>query len=147
MRSFTQDLRYSLRTLARHPGLVVVAVLSLTLGIGVNTAIFSVLNHLLLRPVPVRDQDRAVVVFHASPANADRGTSFPAYLHYRSRTDLFADVMGFTGARPLVLMGGDRLAHGRASDGGREQVYAAPVTATASAVPTADATMAPMAAM
>jgi predicted permease len=120
MDSFTQDLRYSLRTLASHPGLVVVAVLSLAVGIGINAAIFSVLNVVLLRPVPVRDPDRTVVVFHASPGNPDRGTSFPAYLQYRSRTDLFADVMAFTGARPLMLVDGDR----------REQVYVAPVTAS-----------------
>ena len=79
MDSFVQDLRYSLRSLGKHPGLVLVAVLSLAVGIGVNTAIFSVLNALLLRPVPVREPDRAVVVYHASPDRSDRGTSFPAY--------------------------------------------------------------------
>ena len=120
MDSFLQDLRYSLRTLAKYPGLVVVAVLSLAVGIGVNTAIFSVLNALLLRPVPVHDADHTAVVYHASPDRPDRGTSFPAYLEYRSRTDLFADVMAFTGARPLLLVDGDR----------REQVYAEPVTAS-----------------
>ena len=62
MDSFLQDLRYSLRMLAKHPGLVVVAVLSLSVGIGVNTAIFSVLNVLLLRPLPVRDPNHTVVV-------------------------------------------------------------------------------------
>jgi predicted permease len=120
MESFNQDLRYSLRSLARHPGIVAAAVISLAVGIGVNAAIFSVLNALLLRPVPVRDPDRAVVVFHASPDNPDRGTSFPAYLHSRGRTDLFADVMAFTGARPLMMLDGDR----------REQIYAEPVTAS-----------------
>jgi predicted permease len=98
----------------------VVAVLSLAIGIGVNTAIFSVLNALLLRPVPVRDPDRAVVVYHASPDRPDRGTSFPSFLYYRSRTDLFADVMAFSGARPLLLVDGDR----------REQVYAELVSAS-----------------
>lgn len=120
MDSTIQDLRYSLRTLAKHPGVVVVAVLSLAIGIGVNTAIFSALNGLLLRPVPVRDPDRTVVVYHASPDNPDRGMSYPAYLDYRSRTDLFADVMAFAGARPLMMVDGDR----------REQIYAAPVTAS-----------------
>jgi macrolide transport system ATP-binding/permease protein len=120
MDPLVQDVRYSLRSLAKHPGIVVVAVLSLAIGIGVNTAIFSVLNALLLRPVPVRERDRTVVVYHAAPNRADRGTSFPAYLHYRSRTDLFAEVMAFTGARPLTLVDGDR----------REQVYAEPVTAS-----------------
>ena len=118
MDSFFQDLRYSLRSLAKHPGVVVVAVLSLAIGIGVNTAIFSVLNAFLLRPLPVRDQDRTVVVYHASPERQDRGTSFPAYLDYRNRTDVFADVMAFSAARPLLLVEGDR----------REQVYAEVVT-------------------
>ena len=118
MDSFLQDLRYSLRMLAKNPGLVAVAVLSLAVGIGVNTAIFSVLNVLLLRPLPVRQPDRTVVVYHASPDRSDRGTSFPAYQEYRGRTDLFTDVMAFTGARPLLLVDGDR----------REQVYAEPVT-------------------
>ncbi len=120
MDSLVQDLRYSLRSLAKHRVVVVVAVLSLAIGIGVNTAIFSVLNTLLLRPVPVRDPDRAVVVYHASPDRPDRGTSFPAYLHYRSRSDVFADVMAFSGARPLLLVDGDR----------REQVYAELVSAS-----------------
>ena len=120
MDSFVQDLRYSLRSLAKHPGVVIVAVLSLAVGIGVNTAVFSVLNVLLLRPVPVREPDRAVVVYHASPDRPDRGTSFPAYLNYRSRTDVFADVMAFSGSRPLTLVDGDR----------REQIYAELVTAS-----------------
>lgn len=120
MDSLIQDLRYTARTLVKEPGIVAVAVLSLAVGIGVNAAIFSVLNTLLFRPVPVRDADRAVVVYHATPDNVDRGTSFPAYLHYRGRTDLFAEVMAFTGARPLMLADGER----------REQIYAAPVTAS-----------------
>ena len=120
MDTFVQDLRYSVRRLAKHPGVVVVAVLSLAVGIGVNTAMFSVLNALLLRPIPVREPDRTVVVYHSSPERPDRGTSFPAYLSYRSRTDVFADAMAFTGARPLMLVDGDR----------REQVYAEPVTAS-----------------
>ena len=118
--SLAQDLRYSLRTLAKHPGLVAVAVLSLAVGIGVNTAIFSVLNALLLRPVPVRDSDHTVVVYHASPERSDRGMSFPAHHRYSTRTDLFADVMAFTAARPLVFVDGDR----------RDQVYAEPVSAS-----------------
>src|SRR5262245_13227494 len=60
MDSFWQDIRYSLRSLAKQPVFVVVAVLSLGLGIGVNTAIFSVLNSVLLRPLPLRDPDRSV---------------------------------------------------------------------------------------
>src|SRR5262245_44681906 len=115
-----QDIRYSVRSLAKQPGFVIVAVLSLALGISVNTAIFSVLNALLLQPLPIRDADRAVFVFHTSPNSPDRGTSFPAYQQYRARTDLFSKVMAFGGARPLSLMDGDR----------RDQIYAELVTAS-----------------
>jgi predicted permease len=119
MDSWWQDVRHSLRSLAKQPGFAVVAVVSLALGIGVNTAIFSTMNTLLLRPPAVRDLDQTVIVYHATPGNADRGTSFAAYERYRERRDTFARVMAFTGARPLSLIDGDR----------REQVYAQPVTA------------------
>jgi len=119
MDSLGQDIRYSLRTLAKQPGFVAVAVLSLALGMGVNTAVFSALDALLLRPLAVRDLDRAVVIYHATPETPDRGTSFPAFLRYRERTDILSDAMAFGGARPLLLSDGDR----------RDQVYAEVVTA------------------
>jgi predicted permease len=120
MEFWRQDVRYSIRSLAKQPGFFVVAVLSLAIGIAVNTAIFSVLNVLLLRPLPIRDAERSVFVFHASPTNPDRGTSFSAYQQYRARTDLFSNVMAFAGTRPLSLIDGDR----------RDQIYAELVTAS-----------------
>jgi predicted permease len=113
-----QDVRYSLRSLSRQPGFVVAVVLSLALGIGVNTAIFSALNALLWRPLALRDLDRTVIVFHATPNDPDQGTSYPAYQHYRARTDIFSKVMAFSGARPLILTDGDR----------RDQIYGELVT-------------------
>ena len=119
MSSWVQDIRHSIRSLARQPGFVAVAVLSLALGMGVNTAIFSAFNAFFLRPLPVRDVERTVVVYHADKEHSDKGTSFPAFQHYRSRTDTFSAVMAFSGARPLLLSAGDR----------REQVYAEIITA------------------
>ena len=101
MDALRQDVKYSLRSLARQPGFVAVAILSLALGIGVNTAIFSVLNALLLRPLPLRDLDRAVIVYHSSPGRADQGTSFRAFETYRDRTETFEDVMAFSASRPV----------------------------------------------
>jgi predicted permease len=119
MNSWIQDIRQSIRSLARQPGFVTIAVLSLALGMGVNTAIFSALNALLLRPLPVRDLDRTVIVYHSSKGQPDGGTTFPAFELYRSRTDAFSATMAFSGARPLLRSDGDR----------REQVYAEIITA------------------
>ena len=112
------SLRYSVRNLSRQPGFALVAIVSLAVGIGVNTAIFSVLDTLLFRPPALRHLDRSVVVHHRSPGNDSQGTSYPAFLHYRERTDIFAKSMAFTGPRPLVLTESARVDH----------VYAEPVT-------------------
>ena len=103
-----------------RPLVAVVAVLSLSLGIGINTAIFSILDRLVLEPMPLRDPDRSVVVFHSGPGRSDRGTSFPAFTRYRERTDIFTDVTAFSSDRPLLYTNGES----------REQVYAEVVTAT-----------------
>ncbi len=67
MNSLTQDLRIALRAFARNPGFALAAVLSLAIGIGANTAIFSVANALLLRPLPYRDANRLVILWNRSP--------------------------------------------------------------------------------
>ena len=135
MDSWLHDVRHSLRALARQPGFVVVAVLSLALGIGVNTAIFSAINALLLKPLAVRELDRTVYVVHADATHPDRGTSFAAFERYRDRTDTFSAVMAFAGARPLIMTDGDR----------REQVYAELVTGAFFSI--ADVTFAPVVAI
>ena len=65
MTTLMQDLRYSVRMLTKSPGFTAVAIVALALGIGANTAMYSIINAMLLRPFPFRDLDRAVSVWEA----------------------------------------------------------------------------------
>jgi len=72
MGNLVSDLRHGLRVLARNPGFSATAVLLLALGIGANTAIFSVVNAVLLRPLPYKDSSRIMQIWHVPPAKASR---------------------------------------------------------------------------
>ena len=96
MEAFFKDLKHSLRMFAQSPAFTLAAVAALTLGIGANTAIFSVVNAVLLKPVGVPDADRVVVFMNVSPRGSGPAASPAKFMHYRSQTDVVEQVSAFT---------------------------------------------------
>jgi predicted permease len=94
MGTLLQDVRYSLRMLVKKPTFTIVAVLTLALGVGANTAIFSIVNAVLLRSLPYPDPDRLVRISFNNPGVGLRGVRFsvPEFDDLKARTDVFKDV-------------------------------------------------------
>ena len=100
-----QDLRYGVRMLGTHPGFAAVAIVTLALGIGANTAIFSILDQLLIRTLPV-DEPHRLVAF-VSDANGEPGIfSYPAYANLRDQNDVLSGVVAFV-QRPFTVSDGN----------------------------------------
>ena len=102
----SQDLRYALRTLVRWPGFTAVVVLTLALGIGANAAIFSVVNAVLLRPLPYAAPDRLVVVL-GTPTDGDSAkvgasSSYPDFADFRARSRSFSQLAAYSVRRTTV---------------------------------------------
>jgi predicted permease len=97
MGTLLQDLRYGIRMLARSPGFTAVAVLTLALGIGANTAIFSVVNGVLLRPLPYPEPDRLVQIYERSAQFNEMSVSYPNFLDWERMNHSFAGIAAYRG--------------------------------------------------
>jgi len=96
MQNLFQDFHYALRQLRKNPGFTTVAVLTLALGLGANTAIFSVIDAVLLRPLPFHAPSRLVVVKPTEPGRRDDiGVSYPTFLDWRSQNHAFEGLSVF----------------------------------------------------
>lgn len=114
-----QDLKYGTRVLRKSPGFAIVAVLVLALGIGANTAIFSVVNAVLLRPMAVRDPGRLVHVWHVPPPKAFPGitrfsVSVANYIDWKKQNSVFEDMAIFSG-KSMNLTGDGKPEYARAT--------------------------------
>jgi len=97
-RDLARDVRYGVRSLRRQPGFTAAAVLTLALGIGANTAIFSIVNVVLLQPLSYSEPDRLVHIFEFDRAESQRrSASWPEYLDWRELNRTFDDIAGYEG--------------------------------------------------
>jgi putative ABC transport system permease protein len=93
--AFFKDLRHSLRMFAQSPAFTLAAIAALTLGIGANTAIFSVVNAVLLKPLGLPDADRLVMLMNVSPQGSGPAASPAKFMHWKAQTDVLQDVSAF----------------------------------------------------
>jgi predicted permease len=112
MHTLLQDIRYAIRMLAKNPGFSAIAILSLALGIGANTTIFTVVNAILLNPLPVKEISRVVEVdtvdtkTRVTAANAVKlGMSYPNFQDYARQKDLFSAMTCVVGPLPVTWSG------------------------------------------
>lgn len=112
--TLTQDIRYGVRVLMKSPGFLIAAVLSLALGIGANTTIFTMINSVFLQPLPVERPSELMYVY-ATDTNNSAGVfgsflpvSYPNYADYRANNDVFADMAMYSFPLPASIGGGEK---------------------------------------
>ncbi|MCG3160733.1 MAG: hypothetical protein JMDDDDMK_01808 [Acidobacteria bacterium] len=108
MQNLLQDIRYAFRTFRKRPGFTLVAIIALALGIGANTAIFSVINSILLKPLAYKDPAALVSINHDYPKiNLKASVSAIGYTHYRDNAKSFESMAAVTGGSFNLTGGGD----------------------------------------
>src|SRR5512134_2947761 len=110
MSMFAQDVRYAFRTLSRTPGFSLIVILTLGLGIGANTAIFSLMDQVLLRLLPVKNARELVQLDGPGPFSGrtmnERTFSYPMYVDLRDRNDVFDGLIARFGAAATLTQRG-----------------------------------------
>lgn len=107
MESLAQDVRYAVRSLTKSPGFTLVAIITLALGIGVNSAIFSVVNAILYRPLPVEEPTRLVDLYGKQESESSHGThSYLNYQSYREANTTLSDLIGYSNFMANLVDGG-----------------------------------------
>src|SRR5215510_117946 len=106
MRTLLEDLRYGLRMMIKSPWFTAAAIVTLALGIGLNSAIFTIVNSLLLRPLPVKDAGRLVVLaMKDHHVEFPHGLSYPDYLDYKNAGDVFSDLIAYVPSPTNLTVG------------------------------------------
>jgi len=103
--SLWQDLRFAVRVLRKSPGFTTVAVLTLALGIGANTAIFSLVNGVLLRPLPYRNPDRLAIVWEKSRDGSRDNVGYATYLDWKAQNKSFEQLAIYSSWQPVLQVG------------------------------------------
>ena len=130
--NFLQDVKFAWRTLRRSPGFAATAIIALGLGIGANTAIFTVINTVLLQPLSYPDADRVVQLMRKYPNGEGTSVSVPKFMMWSQNTDVFAASAIYNFAGPGInVTGGDRpeQVKGIRASAGYFAVFGAPIAA------------------
>ena len=129
MRNFWDNFKHAVRMFRTNPGFTFAAVAALALGIGINSAIFTVVDTVLLKPLTYPDADRLVMFQHVSPDGKGNGASIPDFLAWEGATSAFQDVAAYDFAGPGFNVTGDRpeLVHGIHVSKNYFQLFGAPV--------------------
>ncbi len=121
MNDIFQDLRYGIRLLFKHPGFTLIAVITLALGIGANTAIFSVVNTLLLQSLPYKNAEQLVWIWGTNPKNniPQESASAPDYADWKTQNQSFEEMAAFTRTAAILTTDDEpeRLLGGAVTDG------------------------------
>ena len=129
MTDLWNDVKHALHLFIKSPGFTIAAISALALGIGANTAIFTVVNAVLLKPLGYPDADRIVQILLTSPQGSGAGASIPKFQEWQKQTSIFKDVAAYDFAGPGFNITGDRpeLIHGIHVSEGYFRVFGAPV--------------------